>query len=80
MIFFGPQEFERFKSQGLIKHLGVSNFNERQIQRLLDNGQKPEVLQVNISANLNSFFYDVNPFHLDRAPRLSPAKAVGKVL
>lgn len=44
------QEFERFQSAGLIKHLGVSNFNERQVQRLLDNSLvKPEVLQVSKS-------------------------------
>lgn len=43
------KEFERFKAEGLIKHIGVSNFNERQIQRLLDNSSlKPEVLQVEL--------------------------------
>ncbi|KAG5674520.1 hypothetical protein PVAND_004482 [Polypedilum vanderplanki] len=43
------QEFERVKDEGLVKHLGVSNFNERQIQRLLDNSKyKPEVLQVEL--------------------------------
>jgi diketogulonate reductase-like aldo/keto reductase len=42
-----PQELERLKAEGLVKHIGVSNFNERQIQRLLDNSNdKPEALQV----------------------------------
>lgn len=44
------QEFERFQTAGLIKHLGISNFNEAQVQRLLDNSvAKPEVLQVSKS-------------------------------
>jgi len=47
------KEFERFQTAGLIKHLGISNFNERQIQRLLDNSVvKPEVLQVEIHVYL----------------------------
>ena len=46
-VLFYLQELERLKSEGLVKHLGVSNFNERQIQRLLDNSNdKPEALQV----------------------------------
>lgn len=48
------QEFERFRTAGLIKHLGISNFNESQIQRLLDNGTaKPEVLQVTVHLSDN---------------------------
>lgn len=51
-VIIFTQEFERMKKEGLIKHLGVSNFNERQIQRLLDNStQPPEVLQVNYLSN-----------------------------
>lgn len=43
------KELERLKAEGLIKHLGVSNFNESQIQRLLDNSEvKPEALQVEL--------------------------------
>ncbi|XP_070497024.1 1,5-anhydro-D-fructose reductase-like [Chironomus tepperi] len=43
------KELERLKADGLIKHLGVSNFNESQIQRLLDNSDvKPEALQVEL--------------------------------
>ncbi|CRK88978.1 CLUMA_CG002511, isoform A [Clunio marinus] len=47
------KEFERFQSAGLIKHLGVSNFNKTQIQRLIDNSVvKPEVLQVEMHVYL----------------------------
>lgn len=43
------KKLEEFKSQGLIKHIGISNFNEKQIQRLLNNSVvKPECLQVEI--------------------------------
>jgi len=47
------KEFERCQSAGLIKHLGISNFNKAQIQRLLDNSVfKPEVLQVEMHVYL----------------------------
>lgn len=55
MIYFYLQELERFKTAGLVKHLGVSNFNKIQVQRLLDNSAfKPEVLQVNIQKVLQN--------------------------
>lgn len=38
---------EGFVDQGLIKSIGISNFNERQIQRVLDNSRiKPVCLQI----------------------------------
>ncbi|KAG6451556.1 aldo-keto reductase AKR2E4 [Manduca sexta] len=41
------------KALGLAKSIGVSNFNEQQIDRLLENGlEKPAVLQVEINLNL----------------------------
>lgn len=37
------------KSLGLTKSIGVSNFNEEQINRLLDHGlEKPAALQVEV--------------------------------
>jgi len=41
------KKFEEFVDQGLIKSIGISNFNERQIQRILDNSRiKPVCLQI----------------------------------
>ncbi|CAB3237390.1 unnamed protein product [Arctia plantaginis] len=41
------------KSLGLTKSIGVSNFNEEQINRLLDHGlEKPAALQVELNLNL----------------------------
>ncbi|CAO1444368.1 unnamed protein product [Diamesa hyperborea] len=47
------KELEKFQAAGLTKHIGVSNFNERQLQRLLDNSvQKPEALQIEMHVYL----------------------------
>jgi len=47
------KEFERMHEAGLAKHLGISNFNIAQIQRLLDNSVvKPEVLQIEMHVYL----------------------------
>lgn len=40
---------EEFVSVGLIKSIGISNFNERQIQRILDNSTiRPACLQIEL--------------------------------
>lgn len=45
------------KSLGLTKSIGVSNFNEEQINRLLDHGlEKPAALQVEVG------FYSMGGF------------------
>lgn len=43
------QKFEEFVGAGLIKSIGVSNFNKRQVQRILDNAViKPASLQIEL--------------------------------
>jgi diketogulonate reductase-like aldo/keto reductase len=45
---------EQLVRDGLVKHIGVSNFNHKQLQRLLDVAQiKPEILQVECHVYLN---------------------------
>jgi len=45
---------EQLVREGLVKHIGVSNFNHKQLQRLLDVAQiKPEILQVECHVYLN---------------------------
>ena len=40
-------QLEQFKRESLVRHIGVSNFNRAQLERLLTNAQiAPEVLQV----------------------------------
>jgi len=45
---------EQLVQEGLIKHIGVSNFNHKQLQRILDVAKiKPEVVQVECHVYLN---------------------------
>lgn len=47
------KKFEEFVRAGLIKSIGVSNFNQRQIQRILDNATiQPASLQIELHVYL----------------------------
>lgn len=49
MFFFCKQKLEEFVSAGLIKSIGISNFNQKQIQRILDNCTiRPACLQIEL--------------------------------
>lgn len=86
---FFPQAMEEVQKAGLARNIGLSNFNQRQIQRILDNCQiKPANLQVRWSlpwrtkCNLlsSACFCLVFSWVLDREPHLSAAAGTGKVL
>jgi len=48
------KELEKLVDEGKIKHIGFSNFNSQQIQRIIDNSRiKPAVLQVECHPYLN---------------------------
>lgn len=43
------QKLEELVANGLAKHIGVSNFNKKQIQRIVDNAKiQPACLQVEL--------------------------------
>lgn len=47
------KELEKFVGAGLIKSIGISNFNKRQVQRILDNATiRPASLQIELHAYL----------------------------
>lgn len=47
------QKFEEFVDAGLIKSIGISNFNKAQVQRILDNAViKPASLQIELHVYL----------------------------
>lgn len=51
--FEHTQKFEEFVGAGLIKSIGISNFNQRQVQRILDNAIiKPASLQIELHVYL----------------------------
>lgn len=52
-VLFSLQKFEELVSTGLIKSIGISNFNKRQIQRIFENATiQPALLQIELHVYL----------------------------
>lgn len=50
------KEMENMVDKGLAKSIGISNYNEKQITRIMDNARiQPSNLQVSIDFNLDIF-------------------------
>jgi len=72
------KQFIELKSENLVRHIGVSNFTEQNLQKLFDHTQKwPEVNQISVNPFVNKETMDMIRFCQDRNILMESAAPFG---